>query len=111
MNSRTLTFTRTVGQTLCALILFKDYVAEAALVIFRHFFVLQARFFVFQCEGESMLPTLRSKGDAILVEKVSVAAKALSHGDVIIAVSPNNPDKLICKRIIAFVTLSIFSAG
>ena len=50
-----------------------------------------------------MLPTLSSKGDAILVEKVSVAAKTLGRGDVIIAVSPNNPDRLICKRIIAFV--------
>ncbi len=50
-----------------------------------------------------MLPTFKSKGETILVEKISVATKAIKRGDVIIAVSPNDPDKLICKRIIAMV--------
>lgn len=47
-----------------------------------------------------MLPTLRAKGDAILVEKMSVA---LNRGDVVVTISPNEPDKLICKRIVAMV--------
>lgn len=50
-----------------------------------------------------MLPTLRAEGDVILVEKISVANRLLKHGDVIIAASPNNPDRLICKRIIGMV--------
>lgn len=50
-----------------------------------------------------MLPTLRAKGDAILVEKMSVALRSLNRGDVIVTISPNEPDKLICKRIVAMV--------
>ncbi len=34
--ARSLTITRHVGQTLCALILIKDYIAEAAIVNIEH---------------------------------------------------------------------------
>lgn len=47
-----------------------------------------------------MLPTIKAKGEAILVEKLSVPLKNIKHGDVVIAVSPENPDKLVCKRVI-----------
>jgi signal peptidase I len=77
-----------VAQLVGAVILFKDYVAEAAL-----------------CAGESMLPTLRNEGDVLLVEKISSAFRLVRRGDVVVCVSPNDPDKLICKRVIGLVLL------
>jgi signal peptidase I len=68
-------------------ILFKDYVAEAAL-----------------CTGESMLPTLRNEGDVLLVEKISSTLRLVRRGDVVVCVSPSDPDKLICKRVIGLVS-------
>lgn len=50
-----------------------------------------------------MLPTLNTKGDVILVEKFSVPMERLRRGDIIIATSPEDPKKLICKRIIGMV--------
>lgn len=50
-----------------------------------------------------MLPTLRPKGDSILVEKLSVHWRRLKRGDVVVVTSPSNPDRLICKRIIGLV--------
>lgn len=83
-----------VAQFLGAAILFKDYVAEAAL-----------------CSGESMLPTVRSEGDMLLVEKVGVAFRAIKRGDVVVCVSPSDPDKLICKRVIGLVRASAGGGG
>lgn len=99
---RTLAVTRHVAQTLCAMILFRDYVAEAAMVHYPYEHYANHLLSV-KCEGESMLPTLRAQGDAILVEKLTVALRDLHRGDVVVATSPNEPDKLICKRIIAMV--------
>lgn len=75
-----------VAQLAGAMVLLKDYVAEAAL-----------------CKGDSMLPTLRSEGDVVLVEKISTPLRALKRGDVVVCVSPSDPEKLICKRLIALV--------
>lgn len=70
-------------------ILFKDYVAEAAL-----------------CAGESMLPTLNSEGDILLVEKLGTTLRTIKRGDVVVCTSPSDPDKLICKRVIGMVIFS-----
>lgn len=81
-----------VAKVLGGAILFRDYVGEFA-----------------QCAGESMLPTLRSKGDMLFVEKVSPALKRIRRGDIVVCVSPNDPDKLICKRVIGLVPLPLLS--
>jgi inner membrane protease subunit 1 len=75
-----------VSQILGAAVLFKDYVAEAAL-----------------SSGESMLPTMRVSGDVLLVEKLSTAFRSIKRGDVLVCVSPEDPNKLICKRVIGIV--------
>lgn len=72
-----------VAQILGAAVLFKDYVAEAAV-----------------CSGDSMLPTLRSQGDMLLIEKLSTAFGSIRRGDVVVCASPSDPTKLICKRVI-----------
>lgn len=41
-----------------------------------------------------MLPTLQSKGDVILVEKLSSRLGIIERGDVIVAKSPSNPQRL-----------------
>ena len=56
-----------------------------------------------QCSGESMLPTIESEGEAILVEKVSVLLRSIKRGDIVVCTSPSDPDKLICKRVVGLV--------
>lgn len=84
------TLTLRAAQIIGAAVLFRDYIAEAAI-----------------CAGESMLPTLRNEGDILLVEKLSPVFKNIKRGDVIVCVSPTDPDKLICKRVIGLVYLFI----
>ena len=51
-----------------------------------------------------MLPTLDSKGDVLLVEKVSKHLNVKPKvGDLYIFISPDNPNRLICKRLVAKV--------
>lgn len=83
-----------VTQLVGAAVLFKDYIAEGAL-----------------CSGESMLPTLNSKGDVVLVEKISPAFKCIKRGDCVVCVSPEDPDKLICKRIIGLVHVILLNTS
>ncbi len=85
-GSRTSSVAWKITQVLGGAILFRDYVAEAAM-----------------CTGESMLPTLKSEGDVILIEKVSLALGHIDRGDVIVTVSPTDPAKLICKRVLGLV--------
>lgn len=75
-----------LAQLAAGAILFKDYVAEAAV-----------------CSGESMRPTLQGEGDVLLVEKVSPALQAVRRGDVVVCASPEDPSKLICKRVVGMV--------
>jgi signal peptidase I len=51
------------------------------------------------CNGPSMLPTLRDHGDLLLVWRWRW--QTLQPGDVVIAKSPTDPKQKICKRIIA----------
>jgi inner membrane protease subunit 1 len=64
-------------------LLLRDYVAEVA-----------------RCTGESMEPTLRDRGDVVLVEKWTPGWRQLCRGDVVIAASPWDPSKLLCKRVV-----------
>jgi inner membrane protease subunit 1 len=89
----TSTVTWRVAQALGAAILFKDYIAECAV-----------------CAGDSMLPTLRSEGNVLLVEKLSTTFRTIKRGDVVVCVSPEDPDKLICKRVIGLVCLDLNSS-
>lgn len=53
-----------------------------------------------QTVGPSMAPTLNPSGDIILHESLT-PLKKLRRGDVIIAVSPEDPANRVCKRIVA----------
>eukprot|EP00026_Physarum_polycephalum_P017628 Phypoly_transcript_18917.p1 GENE.Phypoly_transcript_18917~~Phypoly_transcript_18917.p1 ORF type:complete len:123 (-),score=10.93 Phypoly_transcript_18917:153-521(-) len=55
-----------------------------------------------QCYGPSMCPTLNPAGDIVLVNKFSSYSRSsFKTGDVVIATSPHNPCKTVCKRITA----------
>lgn len=47
-----------------------------------------------------MLPTIAAEGEVVLVDKISPQLSLLKKGQVIVACSPNDPNKLICKRIV-----------
>lgn len=55
-----------------------------------------------------MLPTFRPSGDFALVEYLRVSLfgveKVIKRGDVVVAQSPMEPGKLICKRVIAMAS-------
>ncbi|CAL4177046.1 unnamed protein product, partial [Meganyctiphanes norvegica] len=50
------------------------------------------------CKGPSMEPTIYSE-DILITEHISPRLNRISRGDVVIARSPNNPRKHICKRV------------
>lgn len=58
--------------------------------------------YIHQCEGSSMLPTLNPHGDILLQESLSVRRNPprLDRGDLVISISPVDPSRLICKRLI-----------
>ena len=47
-----------------------------------------------------MLPTLNGRGDVVLLEHVSVWARTLRAGDVVVARSVQNPRQVVCKRVL-----------
>ncbi|KGG51651.1 hypothetical protein DI09_2p280 [Mitosporidium daphniae] len=52
--------------------------------------------------GPSMFPTLNTSGDAILIQKKRArCSRPFELNDVITAISPIEPKKIICKRISA----------
>ena len=52
-----------------------------------------------EVSGDSMKPTLADK-EQILAEKLSIKYQGLKRGDIAIFYSPEQPDKLIVKRIV-----------
>ena len=54
-----------------------------------------------QATGPSMLPTLNIEGDALLIDRISPRFRKVIPGDVVIVCSPENPRKLVTKRLIA----------
>ncbi|KAF0462333.1 mitochondrial inner membrane protease subunit 1 [Gigaspora margarita] len=53
-----------------------------------------------QCLGPSMLPTLNMVGDFIALERITHRLKLLEIGDVVVCVTPTDPWRSVCKRII-----------
>ncbi|GAB2236312.1 hypothetical protein Droror1_Dr00028032 [Drosera rotundifolia] len=51
--------------------------------------------------GPSMLPTLNMRGDVVLTERVLHRIGNVGVGDVVLVVSPENPRKMITKRVVA----------
>ncbi|XP_005190017.1 mitochondrial inner membrane protease subunit 1 isoform X1 [Musca domestica] len=51
------------------------------------------------CNGPSMEPTLFSN-NILLTERITTRFYKPNRGDIVIAVSPTNPDQYICKRVI-----------
>eukprot|EP00127_Corallochytrium_limacisporum_P002445 Clim_evm2s128 gene=Clim_evmTU2s128 len=64
--------------------LFSEYVAEVRM-----------------CVGPSMVPTFNSKGDIVVLEKISTQLGKLKPGDIVVATSPSDPKQTVCKRIAA----------
>ncbi|KAF8981898.1 hypothetical protein BGZ46_002139 [Entomortierella lignicola] len=52
------------------------------------------------CFGPSMLPTLNMTGDIVAFEHLTQRFSKLGTGDLVVAISPSDPSKLVCKRII-----------
>ncbi|XP_011295139.1 mitochondrial inner membrane protease subunit 1 isoform X2 [Musca domestica] len=52
-----------------------------------------------ECNGPSMEPTLFSN-NILLTERITTRFYKPNRGDIVIAVSPTNPDQYICKRVI-----------
>ncbi len=50
-----------------------------------------------------MLPTFNTVGDIVVLEHFSPKLKRLEIGDVIVCISPTNPLRAVCKRIIGMV--------
>ncbi|CAN6452988.1 unnamed protein product [Victoria cruziana] len=71
-----------VAKFLCCLHVTNTYIGGLALVY-----------------GPSMLPTINLTGDILLVEKVSVRLDKIKRGDVVLVRSPENPRKIVTKRI------------
>ncbi|KNE56681.1 hypothetical protein AMAG_02464 [Allomyces macrogynus ATCC 38327] len=54
---------------------------------------------VTMCMGPSMLPTFNMLGDFVLIDKISPRFGRIELGDVVVATSLSNPDRVVCKRI------------
>lgn len=50
--------------------------------------------------GPSMLPTFNISGNVVLVDRISPRFCKIAPGDIVIVVSPENPRKVITKRLI-----------
>ncbi|KAI8799672.1 mitochondrial inner membrane peptidase complex catalytic subunit [Cladochytrium replicatum] len=72
------------AQGACLAILFQQHCAEISM-----------------CVGPSMLPTFNIIGDLVIVRKLSTTKvqQSVQHGDVLVAVSPMNSSRAICKRV------------
>lgn len=52
-----------------------------------------------------MLPTFNMAGDVVFVDKLSPRRGNVQRGDVVIANTPQNAKQMVCKRVIAMVSL------
>ncbi|KAM7347803.1 mitochondrial inner membrane protease subunit 1 isoform 2-T2 [Cochliomyia hominivorax] len=52
-----------------------------------------------KCSGPSMEPTLFSN-NILLTERITTRFHKPNRGDIIIAISPTNPEQYICKRVV-----------
>ncbi|BAM78891.1 similar to mitochondrial inner membrane protease IMP1 [Cyanidioschyzon merolae strain 10D] len=51
------------------------------------------------CVGPSMLPTLSANGDVVIMEHFTPRFRELKRKDIVVAVSPLNPNMSVCKRV------------
>ncbi|KAJ3169506.1 hypothetical protein HDU88_000696 [Geranomyces variabilis] len=65
------------------MLLFQAYIGEASVSI-----------------GPSMLPTFNVAHDLVFFEKLSIRWRPPQLGDVVVCVSPRNPARPICKRVL-----------
>ena len=56
-------------------------------------------FDVTMCVGPSMLPTINSAGDIVLIDRMTHRLRDLVVGDVVLAKSPSDPTQTVCKRV------------
>lgn len=70
-------------QLFCCLHIFKEHIAEINHVM-----------------GPSMLPTFSATGDVLVVERLSTRFQKIKQGDVVMALSPENPRLIVCKRVL-----------
>ncbi|KAH7298431.1 hypothetical protein KP509_25G042900 [Ceratopteris richardii] len=70
-------------QFLCCIHIIKEHVVE-----------------IHQVMGPSMLPTFSAVGDVLLVERLSTKFQRIKQGDVVMALSPENPRLIVCKRVL-----------
>ncbi|OLY83553.1 tRNA (guanine(10)-N2)-methyltransferase [Smittium mucronatum] len=55
--------------------------------------------------GDSMLPTIKSSGDLLIVKKLSSREKSsLEIGDLVISYSPKDPSRIVIKRVLGMDT-------
>jgi mitochondrial inner membrane protease subunit 1 len=52
------------------------------------------------CVGPSMLPTLNSAGDILLLSRFLHRYRPVEVNDVVVARSPSNPSQIVCKRVL-----------
>ncbi|KAG0057562.1 IMP1 inner mitochondrial membrane peptidase-like [Gryganskiella cystojenkinii] len=52
------------------------------------------------CFGPSMLPTLNMTGDIVIFERLTQRYSKIQTGDLVVATSPEDPTKFVCKRVI-----------
>ncbi|KRX21458.1 Mitochondrial inner membrane protease subunit 1 [Trichinella nelsoni] len=65
------------------------------------FYVFNEQFYsVTICKGSSMEPTIRD-GEMFIVKSLASQTKTTSRGDVVVAISPEEPSTFICKRVVA----------
>ncbi|KAJ3103977.1 hypothetical protein HDU97_009632 [Phlyctochytrium planicorne] len=82
--TRWIRFTGFTGQCVCITLLAQQYLGEITM-----------------CTGPSMLPTFNIGGDLVLVEYLSWKwFRKVDRGEVVVAISPLNPHRAICKRIL-----------
>ena len=55
------------------------------------------------CVGPSMLPTMKQDGDVVITQSFTnrVLGRPYQAGDVVICQCPYDPNKTVCKRIVA----------
>ena len=74
-------------------------------------FLLSSMIRCLQAHGPSMLPTLNLSGDLILADRLSVRFGKVGPGDIVLVRSPQNPRKIITKRVVGMggdrVTFSV----
>ncbi|KAI5063205.1 hypothetical protein GOP47_0021752 [Adiantum capillus-veneris] len=51
--------------------------------------------------GPSMFPTFNATDDIVLVERFSTRFQKVKAGDIVMAVSPEDPALVVCKRLLA----------